>query len=106
MSSTPSSATPDAGPAAAAEAGETMTLARRASEQAARLAGLARDNPKTALAAVAAGVAAAAAIPLVRAARRKPGNGAAAPKADAAAGAPARKRATARKSPARSAKKS
>lgn len=81
-----------------AEEGETMTLARRASEQAGRLAQLARDNPRAAIAAgaaVAAGVATAAAIPLVRAARRASGNGA---KTGATATkAPARKRAPARK---------
>jgi hypothetical protein len=78
--------------------GETMTLARRASEQAGRLAQLARDNPRAAIAAgaaVAAGVATAAAIPLVRAARRASGNGAKAPAT--ATKAPARKRAPARK---------
>ena len=80
MSSIPSNAMPQAGPAAGADVqeGETMTLARRASAQAGRLAGLARDNPRTAIAAgaaVAAGIATAAAIPLVRAARRN-GNGA------------------------------
>lgn len=98
MSSTPIGDAPDAGLAAETEAGETMTLARRASEQAGRLAGLARDNPRTAFAAGAAvaAAAAAAAIPLVRAARRK-GNGAAAPKGDAPGKPPARKRTTARK---------
>lgn len=100
MSSTPTGDVPDAGLAADLEEGETMTLARRASEQAARLAGLARDNPRAAIAAgaaVAAAAAAAAAIPLVRAARRK-GNGAAAPKSDAGSAKPAaRKRAPARK---------
>jgi hypothetical protein len=101
MSSIPTNAMPHAAPAAEAEAeeGETMTLARRATEQAGRLAGLARDNPRTAIAAgaaVAAGVAAAA-IPLVRAARRK-SDGAAAPKSDTGAAKPqARKRAPARK---------
>ena len=100
MSSIPNSAMPHAAPAddAPEGEGETMTLARRASGQANRLAGLARDNPRTAIAAgaaVAAGVAAAAAIPLVRAARRK-GNGAAAPAATPAK-APARKRAAPRK---------
>lgn len=99
MSSTPASEAPDAGLAADLEEGETMTLARRASEQAARLADLARDNPRTALAAgaaIAAAAAAAAAFPLVRAARRK-GEGAAAPKSDAPARPQARKRAPARK---------
>ncbi len=81
MSSIPNSAIPHAGPAAAEE-GETQTLSRtealsqrasdlkaRATEQAGRLAGLVRDNPKTAIAAGAAlfaGAVAAAAIPAVR----------------------------------------
>jgi hypothetical protein len=117
MSSIPNSAIPHAGPAAAEE-GETQTLSRtealsqrasdlkaRATEQAGRLAGLVRDNPKTAIAAgaaVAAGVAAAAAVPIVRAARRKSANGsaAAAPKT-AAPKAPARKRVPARKTAAK-----
>jgi len=96
MSTTPNDILSDA----EAEAGETPTLAQRAREQAARLTGLARDNPRTAIAAGAAmvaGAAAAAAIPLVRAARRKPGNGAAAPKPETARKAPARKRAAPRK---------
>lgn len=105
MPSTPTSALPDA----TEEGGETLTFARRASAQAGRLAELARDNPRTAIAAgaaMAAGVAAAAAIPLVRAARRNSGNGAATPGTETAAAKPqARKRAPARKS-ARSAKKS
>ena len=91
MSRTPVSAAP--GPPA-----EDIAPAPTLAERAAGLAGLVRDNPKTAIAAgaaVAAGIAAAAAIPLVRA-RRKSGNGAAAPKADAA-NPPARKRAPARK---------
>jgi hypothetical protein len=109
MSSIPSSAMPHAAPAAEpeiqAEEGETMTLARRATEQAGRLAELARDNPKAAIAAgaaVAAGIAAAAAIPMVRAARRK-GKTAAAGKSETAAAKPQpRRRAPARKSPKKS----
>ena len=53
-----------------------MTLAQRVRDQADRVAGLVRDNPKTAIAAgaaVAAGVAAAAAIPLVKGRRAKTG---------------------------------
>jgi len=100
MSSIPSSAMPHA-MAEEEESGETRTLVQRASDQAGRIAGLARDNPRTAIAAgaaVAAGVAAAAAIPLVRG-RRKAANGAAAPKADTGAKAPARKRSASRRSP-------
>jgi hypothetical protein len=113
MSSIPSSAFPHAGPATETEdeGGETLTmaqraadLAQRASQQAGKLVDLARDNPKTAIAAgaaVAAGVAAAAAIPMVRAARAKSAaNGKAAP-ATATARAPARKRTPARKSAAK-----
>jgi hypothetical protein len=98
MSTTPSDTLP---PAIGDEGAETRTLMQRATDQAGRIAGLARDNPKAAItagAAVAAGVAAAA-IPLVRAARRKSANGSTAAKADGAAS-PARKR------PARRAKKS
>jgi hypothetical protein len=113
MSTIPNSAMPHAGPAAdSEEGGETLTMARRAAElaqsartQAGKLVDLARDNPKTAIAAgaaLAAGAAAAAAIPLVRAKRRGAANGAAAPKAQAeTAKAPARKRTTTRKSPAK-----
>jgi len=67
MSNIPNSAIPHAGPAA-----ETETEAetgRSFSERVAGLAELARDNPKTAIAAgaaVAAGVVAAAAIPFAR----------------------------------------
>jgi hypothetical protein len=101
MSTTADSALPPT--LADEEAGDTRTLTQRASETATRLVDLARDNPRTAIAAgaaVAAGVAAAAAIPMVRAARRKGANGAAAPKA-APATAAARKRAPARKRPAK-----
>lgn len=81
MSSIPNKAIPHAAPAAepAIEEGETLTLAQRVKDQAGRVAALARDNPKTAIAAgaaVAAGVAAAAAIPLVKG-RRAKANGAA-----------------------------
>jgi hypothetical protein len=112
MSTIPNSAMPHAGPSAdSEEGGETLTMARRAAElaqsartQAGKLVDLARDNPKTAIAAgaaLAAGAAAAAAIPLVRA-KRRGANGAAAPKAQAeTAKAPARKRTTTRKSPAK-----
>ena len=107
MSTIPNSAMPHAGSAETAdEGGETLTMARRAADlaqsartQAGKLVDLARDNPKTAIAAgaaLAAGAAAAAAIPLVRAKRRGSSNGAAAPKAEAA-GAPARKRAAPRR---------
>lgn len=76
MSSIPNSAMPHAGPNAEqdTEQGETITLAQRVKDQASRVATLARDNPKTAIAAgaaVAAGVAAAAAIPLVKSRRGK-----------------------------------
>lgn len=109
MSTTPTSA----GPAEdIEEGGETLTMARRAADlaqsartQAGRLVDLARDNPKTAIAAgaaLAAGAAAAAAIPLVRAQqRRNATNGSAAPKPDAAAKTPARKRAAPRRTPAK-----
>jgi len=114
MSTIPNSAMPHAGPAADAaateEGGETLTMAQRAADlaqtartQAGKLVDLARDNPKTAIAAgaaLAAGAAAAAAIPLVRAKRRSAANGSAAPKAETAK-APARKRAAPRKSPAK-----
>ena len=111
MSTIPSSATPQAGPAEdIEEGGETLTMARRAADlaqtartQAGRLVDLARDNPKTAIAAgaaLAAGAAAAAAIPIVRAQRRSTANGSAAPKAETAK-APARKRAAPRRSPAK-----
>jgi hypothetical protein len=101
MSSIPTSAMPQAGPAADIEDGDTVTLAGRVRDGADRALGLVRDNPKTAIAAgaaLAAGAAAAAAIPLVRARRRGSVNGAAAP--DGAAKTPARKRA-----PKRTAKK-
>jgi len=95
MSTIPNSAMPHAGPAETAdEGGETLTISRRAADlaqsarnQAGKLVDLARDNPKTAIAAgaaLAAGAAAAAAIPLVRAKRRTSSNGAAAPKAETA----------------------
>jgi hypothetical protein len=103
MSSIPNRAMPHAGPAEDDEGGETLTMARRAADLASRAAGLARDNPKTAIAAgaaLAAGAAAAAAIPLVRAKRRSSAaNGASAP--DGTTRTPARKRA-----PKRTAKKS
>jgi DNA-binding protein HU-beta len=111
MSRTPASAPPSA---TTDEAGDTQTQVRRATDgarraadgavqAAGRLATLAREHPRTAIAAgatVAAGVAAAAAIPLVKA-RRSGANGAAAPKAAPARKAPARKRAPARKSTAK-----
>ena len=111
MSSIPNSAMPHAGPTEEIdEGGETLTMARRAADlaqsartQAGKLVDLARDNPRTAIAAgaaLAAGAAAAAAIPLVRAKRRSTANGAAAPKT-ATTKAPARKRAAPRKSPAK-----
>ena len=78
MSSIPNKAIPHAAPAPAEteidEGGETITLAQRVRDQADRVAGLVRDNPRTAIAAgaaVAAGVAAAAAIPLVKSRRAK-----------------------------------
>lgn len=88
MSSIPSKAIPHAAPAAEpeAEAGETLTLAQRVKDQAGRVATLARENPKTAIAAgaaVAAGVAAAAAIPLVKGRRAKANGAATARKAPA-----------------------
>ena len=60
--------------------GETLTLKERAGKLATSAADLARDNPKTAIAAGAAlfaGAVAAAAIPAVRARGRKTGGGAA-----------------------------
>jgi hypothetical protein len=112
MSTIPNSVMPEARPAAIDEGGETPTMARRAADlaqsaraQAGKLVELARDNPKTAIAAgaaLAAGAAAAAAIPLVRAKqRRSAANGASAPKANGADKAPARKRASPRKTPAK-----
>lgn len=68
MSNIPSKAMPHAAPAAAEEA-ESPSLAQRARDGAGKIADLARDNPKTAIAAgaaVAAGMVAAAAIPLAR----------------------------------------
>jgi hypothetical protein len=104
MSSIPNRAIPHAGPAEADDGGETLTMAQRAADLASRAAGLARDNPKTAIAAgaaVVAGAAAAAAIPLVRARRRGAANGASAGSgSEAATRTPARKRA-----PKRTAKK-
>jgi hypothetical protein len=111
MSTIPNSAMPHAGPSEdIEEGGETLTMAQRAADlaqsartQAGKLVDLARDNPKTAIAAgaaLAAGAAAAAAIPLVRAKRRSSANGASAPKtASSGTGATARKRSTTRKSP-------
>ena len=112
MSTIPNSAMPHAGPSEDMEdGGETLTMARRAADlaqgartQAGKLVELARDNPKTAIAAgaaLAAGAAAAAAIPLVRAKRRSAANGSSAPKAEGSGKAPARKRSTTRKSPAK-----
>lgn len=110
MSHIPNSAMPHAAPhetdATAETASPTLSerassLTKQATEQAGRLADLARENPKAAIAAgaaVVAGVAAAAAIPLVRAARRKSAAGTTAAK-PATAKAPARKRAPAKKSP-------
>ena len=113
MSTIPNSAMPHAGPTEeTAEGGETLTMARRAADlaqsaraQAGKLVELARENPKTAIAAgaaIAAGTAAAVAIPLVRGKqRRSAANGSSAPKSEGAK-APARKRSTtARKSPAK-----
>jgi phosphatidylserine/phosphatidylglycerophosphate/cardiolipin synthase-like enzyme len=109
MSHIPSSAMPHAAPHETDTAAETASptlgerassLSKQATEQAGRLADLARENPKAAIAAgaaVVAGVAAAAAIPLVRAARRKSAAGTTAKPATAKA--PARKRAPAKKSP-------
>lgn len=76
MSSIPTKAIPHAGTIEdiATETGDTVTLAQRVKDQAGRVATLARDNPKAAIAAgavVAAGVAAAAAIPLVKSRRAK-----------------------------------
>ena len=69
MSNIPSNAIPHAGPAADAETETETGGGRSFSDRVAGLAELARDNPKTAIAAgaaVAAGVVAAAAIPLAR----------------------------------------
>ena len=55
MSTIPNSAMPHAGPAENnEEGGETLTMARRAADLAQRAVDLARDNPKTAIAAGAA----------------------------------------------------
>ena len=113
MSTIPNSAMPHAGPAEDSdEGGETLTMAQRAADlaqgaraQAGKLVDLARENPKTAIAAgaaLAAGAAAAAAIPLVRAKRRSAANGSGAGKTDSGGSkAPARKRSTTRKSTSR-----
>ena len=104
MSTIPNSAMPHAGPAEETEeGGETLTVARRAAElaqsaraQAGKLVDLARENPKTAIAAgaaIAAGTAAAVAIPLVRSKRRSAANGSSAPKSEGTK-APAHKRTT------------
>jgi hypothetical protein len=110
MSTIPNSAMPHAGPTEDVEdGGETLTMAQRAADlaqsaraQAGKLVDLARDNPKTAIAAGAMLAAGAAAIPLVRAKRRSSANGSTAPKSDGVGtGATARKRSTTRKSPAK-----
>jgi len=81
MSNIPNSAMPHAGPAAEPEtqqAGETLTLAQRVREQADRVATLARENPKAAIAAgaaVAAGVAGVAAAAVVKSRRGKTADG-------------------------------
>ena len=106
MSTIPNSAMPHAGPAEETdEGGETLTMAQRAADlaqtartQAGKLVDLARENPKTAIAAgaaIAAGTAAAVAIPLVRSKRRSAANGSSAPKSEGTK-APARKRSTTR----------
>jgi hypothetical protein len=123
MSTIPNSAMPHAGPTEeTVEGGETLTMARRAADlaqsartqagnlaqtartQAGKLVDLARENPKTAIAAgaaIAAGTAAAVAIPLVRGKqRRSAANGSSAPKSEGAK-APARKRSTTRRAPAK-----
>jgi hypothetical protein len=112
MSTIPNSAMPHAGPAEDAEdGGETLTIAQRAADlaqtartQAGKLVDLARENPKTAIAAGAVLAAGAAAIPLVRAKRRSSANGSTAPKSGgggSGTGATTRKRSTTRKSPAK-----
>ena len=111
MSTIPNSAMPHAGPTEETEeGGETLTMARRAADlaqaartQAGKLVDLARENPKTAIAAgaaIAAGTAAAVAIPLVRGKRRSAANGSSAPKSEGTK-APARKRSTTRRSTAK-----
>lgn len=72
MSHIPSSAMPHAG--LAPEAGTATADSPTLSERAGKIADIARDNPKTAIAAgavVVAGAIAAAAIPLARAAKKK-----------------------------------
>jgi hypothetical protein len=114
MSTIPNSAMPHAGPAEDSdEGGETLTMAQRAADlaqsardKAGKLVDLARENPKTAIAAgaaLAAGAAAAAAIPLVRAKRRSAANGSSTSKSESSGGskAPARKRSTTRRSTAK-----
>jgi hypothetical protein len=83
MSNIPSNAMPHATDAQleqgeADEGGESLTLKERAGKLATGAADLARDNPKTAIAAGAAliaGAVAAAAIPAARARTRKSGGG-------------------------------
>ena len=100
------------------QGGETLTMAQRAADlaqragaQASKLVDLARDNPKTAIAAgaaLAAGAAAAAAIPMVRskrkAATKKTATKKAAPKSAAASKTPAKKPPARRKPAAKAAK--
>lgn len=95
------------------QGGETLTMAQRAADlaqragaQASKLVDLARDNPKTAIAAgaaLAAGAAAAAAIPMVRS-KRKAATKKAAPKRATASKTTAKKPAARKKPAAKAAK--
>ena len=95
------------------QGGETLTMAQRAADlaqragaQASKLVDLARDNPKTAIAAgaaLAAGAAAAAAIPIVRS-KRKTATKKAAPKRATASKTTAKKPAARKKPAAKAAK--
>jgi len=88
MSHIPNSAMPHAGTRLNGVTAEP-TLMERASQQAGRIAGLAREYPRATIAAgaaVAAGVAAAAAIPIARARRAGASSGAKAKAGSAKAG--------------------
>lgn len=79
MSHIPNSAMPHAGPTAEAEQEGSQTL----SDRAGRIADIARENPKTAIAAGAAllaGAVAAAAIPLVRSRKASAKSGSSTPR--------------------------
>ena len=103
MSDTSTTSNPGASSSSGEQGGETLTMAQRAADlaqragaQASKLVDLARDNPRTAIAAgaaLAAGAAAAAAIPLVRS-KRKAATKKAAPKSAGTSKTAAKKPAT------------